>query len=154
MLLGLARTVYTHRIWPYVWWFPCYKYHMYTVYTYKCMVLANPTNCTSCPFPAILSEGASSSLSTQRSILESGSASLQGEQASTPLLIHFLCRALSVPFWKVAAPHCRGSRQVCTASTLLCYQTCVRAWSAPFCRIGWQHLKYRPEQNSRHLVSL
>ena len=21
--LGLARTVYTHRIWAYVWWFPC-----------------------------------------------------------------------------------------------------------------------------------
>jgi len=39
--VGLARTVYTHRIWPYVWWFPCQKYCMYTVYTYKCMVLAN-----------------------------------------------------------------------------------------------------------------
>jgi hypothetical protein len=21
--VGLARTVYLHRIWPYVWWFPC-----------------------------------------------------------------------------------------------------------------------------------
>ena len=30
--LGLARTVYTHRIWPYIWWFPCQKYHIYTVY--------------------------------------------------------------------------------------------------------------------------
>jgi hypothetical protein len=34
--------VYTHRIWPYVWWFPCQK-NVYTVYTYVCMVLANPT---------------------------------------------------------------------------------------------------------------
>jgi len=45
-LLGLARTVYGHRIWPYVWWFPCSKYRMYTVYTYVCMVLANPTHFT------------------------------------------------------------------------------------------------------------
>jgi len=30
------------RIRPYVWGFPCLKYRMYTVYTYKCMVLANP----------------------------------------------------------------------------------------------------------------
>jgi len=40
--IGLARTVYTHRIWPYVWWFPCQIYRIYTVYTYKCMVLAKP----------------------------------------------------------------------------------------------------------------
>jgi hypothetical protein len=40
--LGSARTVYTHRIWPYVWWFPSQKYRINTVYTYKCMVLANP----------------------------------------------------------------------------------------------------------------
>ena len=39
--LGLSRTVYTHCKWPYVWWFPCQNYHVYTVYTYKCMVLAN-----------------------------------------------------------------------------------------------------------------
>jgi hypothetical protein len=43
MNIGLARTVYTHRIWPYVWWIPCQKYRIYTVYTYKCMVLDNPT---------------------------------------------------------------------------------------------------------------
>jgi len=43
-LLGLTRTVYLHRIWPYVWWFPCLKYRMYTVYTYVCMVLANSKN--------------------------------------------------------------------------------------------------------------
>jgi len=30
--VGLARTVYIRRIWPYVWWFPCQKYRMYTVY--------------------------------------------------------------------------------------------------------------------------
>jgi hypothetical protein len=42
--LGLARTVYTHRIWPYVWWCPCLKCRMYTVYTYKCMDLAHPTH--------------------------------------------------------------------------------------------------------------
>jgi len=30
--LGLARTVYIHRIWPYIWWFPCQRYHIYTVY--------------------------------------------------------------------------------------------------------------------------
>ena len=40
--IGLARIVYTHRIWPYVWWFPSKKHHIYNVYTYKCMVLANP----------------------------------------------------------------------------------------------------------------
>jgi len=41
--VGLARTVYAHRIRPYVWWFPCQIYLTYTVYTYKCMVLANPS---------------------------------------------------------------------------------------------------------------
>jgi len=40
--LGLARTVYTHRIWPYVWWFPSWKYRLCTVCTYKCIILANP----------------------------------------------------------------------------------------------------------------
>ena len=30
--LGLARTVYIHRIWPYIWWFSCQKYRIYTVY--------------------------------------------------------------------------------------------------------------------------
>jgi hypothetical protein len=39
----LARTVHTHRTWPYVRWFPCQEYRIYTVCTYKCMVLANPT---------------------------------------------------------------------------------------------------------------
>jgi len=33
--VGLARTVNIHRIWPYIWWFPCQKYRIY-------MVLANP----------------------------------------------------------------------------------------------------------------
>ena len=40
--IGLARTVYLHCIWPYVWWSPCKKYRMHTVYNYLCMVLANP----------------------------------------------------------------------------------------------------------------
>ena len=30
--VGLARTVYIHRIWLYIWWFPCQKYCIYTVY--------------------------------------------------------------------------------------------------------------------------
>jgi hypothetical protein len=30
--LGLARAVYIHRIWPYIWWFPCQNYRVYTVY--------------------------------------------------------------------------------------------------------------------------
>jgi hypothetical protein len=30
--IGLARTIYKHRIWPYIWWFPCQKYRIYTVY--------------------------------------------------------------------------------------------------------------------------
>jgi len=30
--LGLAKTIYTHRIRLYVWWFPCQKYHIYTPY--------------------------------------------------------------------------------------------------------------------------
>jgi len=30
--IGLARTAYIHRIWPYIWLFPCQKYRIYTVY--------------------------------------------------------------------------------------------------------------------------
>ena len=30
--IGLARTVYIRRIWPYIWWFPCQIYHTYTAY--------------------------------------------------------------------------------------------------------------------------
>jgi len=32
--IGLARTVYVRRIWPYIWWLPSQKYRMYTVYTW------------------------------------------------------------------------------------------------------------------------
>jgi len=39
--VGMARTVYMHRICPYKWLFPCQKYRIFTVYIY--MVLANPT---------------------------------------------------------------------------------------------------------------
>jgi hypothetical protein len=28
----LARTVYIHRIWPHIWWFPCQNYRIYTVH--------------------------------------------------------------------------------------------------------------------------
>ena len=31
-LVGLARTVYMLRIWPYIWWFPCQNCRIYTVY--------------------------------------------------------------------------------------------------------------------------
>ena len=31
--LGLARTVRIHRIWPYIWWFPC-QISVYTPYIY------------------------------------------------------------------------------------------------------------------------
>ena len=53
LLCRLARTVCIHRIWPYIWSFPCPKYHTYTVYICICiyriyiciytMVLANPS---------------------------------------------------------------------------------------------------------------
>jgi len=42
--LGVARIVYVHRIWPYIWWYPCQKHRIYTVYTYVCMVLVNPVH--------------------------------------------------------------------------------------------------------------
>jgi hypothetical protein len=34
--IGLARAVdiYTHRIWPYIRWFPCQKQRVYTMYIY------------------------------------------------------------------------------------------------------------------------
>ena len=32
LFVGLARTVYIHRIWPYIWWIPCQKYRIHTVY--------------------------------------------------------------------------------------------------------------------------
>ena len=32
LLLGLARTVNINRIWPWIWWFPCQKHRIYTVY--------------------------------------------------------------------------------------------------------------------------
>jgi len=32
LCVRLARTVYIHHIWPYIWWFPCQKYRVYTVY--------------------------------------------------------------------------------------------------------------------------
>jgi hypothetical protein len=32
VLLGLARIIYMHRIWPYIRWFCCQKYRMCTPY--------------------------------------------------------------------------------------------------------------------------
>ena len=32
--IGLARTVYKHCIWPYIWWYSCQKYCICTVYIY------------------------------------------------------------------------------------------------------------------------
>jgi hypothetical protein len=29
--LGLTRTVYLHRIWLYIWWFPCQEYRVFAV---------------------------------------------------------------------------------------------------------------------------
>ena len=37
--VGLARTVYIHRIWPYFWWFSCQKYRIYTVYLWFWLTL-------------------------------------------------------------------------------------------------------------------
>jgi len=34
LCVGLARTMYLHRVWPYVWWFPCQKYRIHTVCMY------------------------------------------------------------------------------------------------------------------------
>jgi hypothetical protein len=47
--LRSARTVYRHRTWPYIWWYPCQKYRIYTPEVpYIYMVLANP-NWERCP---------------------------------------------------------------------------------------------------------
>jgi hypothetical protein len=62
MVISLPKIPYIHRIWPYIWWFPCQKYRIYTEYdctfgdfpakntvytpyipTYKCMVLVKPS---------------------------------------------------------------------------------------------------------------
>jgi len=33
--IGFTRTVYMHRIWPYMWWFPCQKCRIYVVYIWS-----------------------------------------------------------------------------------------------------------------------
>jgi len=50
LTLGLARTVYIHRIWPCIWWFPCQKYRTCTVYVWFWPTLLIDLLCT--PFPA------------------------------------------------------------------------------------------------------
>jgi len=35
LFVGLAKTVYMHNKWPYIWWFPCQKYRMYTIFIYS-----------------------------------------------------------------------------------------------------------------------
>ena len=41
IIVGLARSVYIHRIWPYIWWFPCQKYRIHTVYIWFWPTLNN-----------------------------------------------------------------------------------------------------------------
>ena len=40
--VGQNRVSAPYTVYDRMWWNPCQKYRMYTVYTYKCMVLANP----------------------------------------------------------------------------------------------------------------
>ena len=42
VVYSFTSTVYIHRMWPYIWWCACPKYHIYTAYIF--MVLANPNN--------------------------------------------------------------------------------------------------------------
>jgi len=39
LCVGLTRTVCMHRIWPYIWWFPCQNYRVYTVYIWFWLTL-------------------------------------------------------------------------------------------------------------------
>jgi hypothetical protein len=60
VMTRLARTVYIHRIWPYIWWFPCQKYRIYAVYIWFWPTLAMTlVLCTmhswALPFPSYLS---------------------------------------------------------------------------------------------------
>ena len=32
LVISLPTIPYIHRIWPYIWWFPCQKFRIYTVY--------------------------------------------------------------------------------------------------------------------------
>ena len=53
IFVRLARIVYIHRIWPYIWWFPCQKYRIHTVYiwflpTLHISLAANAAASTSC----------------------------------------------------------------------------------------------------------
>jgi hypothetical protein len=38
---GLARTISLHRLWSHIWYFPCRKYRIYTVYILYLWFLAN-----------------------------------------------------------------------------------------------------------------
>jgi len=44
--LGLARTVYKHCIWPYIWRFSCQKYRIYTVYIWFWPTILKSDGCT------------------------------------------------------------------------------------------------------------
>ena len=48
--IGLARTVYMHRIWSYDWWFPCQKYSTYTVFIWLWPTLCKKRLCWCCTF--------------------------------------------------------------------------------------------------------
>ena len=50
ILVGLARTVYMHGIWPYIWWFFCQKHRIYTVYVWFWPTLCI---CPTCAFTAV-----------------------------------------------------------------------------------------------------
>ena len=40
--IWLARPVYIHRVWPYIWWFPCQNYRIYTPYMTVYLVISLP----------------------------------------------------------------------------------------------------------------
>ena len=53
--IGLAKTVFVRRLWPYIWWFSSQKHRMYTVYIWfwptlvKCYIFFSAyTHVTSC----------------------------------------------------------------------------------------------------------
>jgi hypothetical protein len=48
VFVGLARTVYIHRIWPYIWWNPCQKYRIHTVYIWFWPTLSIWSTLTTC----------------------------------------------------------------------------------------------------------
>jgi len=54
--VGWARTVYIHRIWPYIWWFFCQNYRIYTVYIWFWPTLQIRTYPSSATDPHLIEE--------------------------------------------------------------------------------------------------